>query len=177
MADYDVLESSKVFDGIILSVHQEKVMLPNGASSTYEIVKKNSATALVAVLDDGKILFVRQYRPAIKKYTLELPAGTFNKSEDAKQCGIRELEEETGFIAGRVEFLTKIYVSVGFCDEVLHIYLAEDLTVGKQNLDEDEFLTIEKYTLDEAIEMIFNGTIEDAKTVSGILAYKQKNKK
>jgi len=176
MDNYDILESNKVFKGIILDVYHDKILLPNGRQAMREIVRKKSATAIVAVSNDDKILLVKQHRPAINEFMLEVPAGIFDEGESAEQCGLRELEEETGFVAGKMTFLTKMYASVGFCDELVHIYLAEDLIAGKQNFDEDEFLTVEEYALEDAIKMIFNGEIKDSKTIAGILAYREMKK-
>jgi ADP-ribose pyrophosphatase len=117
---------------------------------------------------------VRQYRNAIEKYSLEIPAGGLNKGEDMKTCAARELEEETGYRSENIEHLLDLYTTVAFCNEKIGIYYASDLIPSKQNLDEDEFVTIESYTLEELVGMILNGTIDDAKTISAILAYKTK---
>ncbi len=117
---------------------------------------------------------VRQYRNAIEKYSLEIPAGGLNEGEDMKACAVRELEEETGFRSDKVLHLIDLYTTVAFCNEKIGIYYAADLIPSRQNLDEDEFVTIEKYSVEELVQLIFNGTIDDAKTISAILAYKTK---
>ncbi len=117
---------------------------------------------------------VRQYRNAIDKYTLEIPAGGLNSGEDMKTCAIRELEEETGYKTKDAKHLIDIYTTVAFCNEKIGIYYTDQLEVSKQHLDEDEFVNVEIHTLEELVQMIFDGTIEDSKTISAILAYKTK---
>jgi ADP-ribose pyrophosphatase len=129
---------------------------------------------MIPVDQDGKILMVRQYRNAIDNYTLEIPAGGLNSGEDNRTCAIRECEEETGYKAGEVHHLIDVFTTVAFSNEKICIYYTTDITPSKQNLDEDEFVSIERYSLEELTKMILNGEIPDAKTVAGILAYKAK---
>ena len=107
---------------------------------------------------------------------LEIPAGTFEKGEEALFCATRELEEETGYKSDNLSLITVMYTSIGCCDEKIYIYLAEDLQKGEMNLDEDEFISIEKYTLEQSIKMIFDGTLVDSKTITAILAYSEMKK-
>ena len=129
------------------------------------------AAAVVPVTDKGTILLVRQYRNALDQETLEIPAGGIEPGETPLECVTREIEEETGFIAGKVTHLMTVITAIGFCDEKIPIYVATDLKLSKQHLDEDEFIDVEEYTIDEIKDMIFSGKIIDAKTISGVLGY------
>ncbi len=169
---YEVISSEQVFKGKVFSIERDSITLPDGRVAVRETVRHNGAAAMVAIDDDGKILFVRQYRHAAGKETLEIPAGTLEKGEEPYDCAIRELEEETGYKCQKMEFMFKFYSSIGFCSEVLHIYLATGLAKGQANPDDDEFIELERYTPEEAVKMIFSGEICDSKTIASVLAYK-----
>lgn len=126
--------------------------------------------------EEGNIILVRQYRNAADDYVLEIPAGGLEIGEDPKLCASRELEEETGYRANQVDFLFKFYSSIGITDEIISIYVARDLVKTQQNLDEDEYVTIERYKLEELIDMIYNGELMDNKTISALLAYQNRYK-
>lgn len=171
---YEVLSHNIVYKGKIIDVFHDEVILERNVPVIREVVNHKGASAILPIDNDGKLILVRQYRhPALEK-VLELPAGVLEKGEDPKVCASRELEEETGYKSDNITFLTKMYTAIGFSNEMLYIYLAENLEVGKQNFDTDEFMTIEKYTLDEAVNMIYTGDIKDSKTIVGILMYKNK---
>ena len=140
-------------------------------TSTWDLVKHKGAAAVVPVTDKGTILLVRQYRNALDQETLEIPAGGIEPGETPLECVTREIEEETGFIAGKMTHLMTVITAIGFCDEKIPIYVATDLKLSKQHLDEDEFIDVEEYTIDEIKDMIFSGKIIDAKTISGVLGY------
>lgn len=130
---------------------------------------------MVAVKPDGKILMVRQYRNPLERMVLELPAGKLDsEDENPKACAERELEEETGYKAGKIEHLMDIFTSVAFCNEKISIYVATELTASKQHLDDDEFLNVEAYELSDLLSMIADGKLLDSKTVSGLLMYHYK---
>ena len=130
------------------------------------------AAAVVPVLDDGRLLMVRQYRDALDRETIEIPAGGLNGwDEPTINAAARELEEETGYRSDNLTKLVSVVTAVAFCNEVVDVYLATDLVKTSQHLDEDEFIDVEKYTLDELKDMIFAGTIQDSKTISAVLAY------
>lgn len=169
---YEVLESNLVYKGKVLNVFSDKVVMPNGNVATRETVERGSAAAIVPVDKDGNIIFVRQYRHALKDMVLEIPAGMIENNEDPFDSAKRELEEETGWKAGSMTFVSKMVMSVGFCTESLYIYIAKDLTEGVMNPDPDEFIEIEKYSLEDSIKMIYSGDIIDAKTAVALLAYK-----
>lgn len=171
--DYDAVKSQEVYNGKILKVFKDEIVMPDGSSAIREVVVKNNASAIVPIDDEGNIIFVRQYRHPARDTVLEIPAGTFETGEDPYECAIRELEEETGYKADGLTYINWSYASVGVCSERIYIYIAEKLTKGVQHLDDDEFVEIERYSLDEAVNMIFDGTITDSKTMIGILAYKE----
>lgn len=171
--DYEVKKSEKVYDGKILKVFRDEIMMPDGKTATREIIEKNNASAIVPVDDDGNLIFVRQYRHPAKDMVLEIPAGTFEAHEDPYDCALRELEEEIGYRAESLTYIDWTYCSVGVCTERIYLYIAEKLIKGEQHLDPDEFIEIERYSLQEAVNMVFNGTIKDSKTVMGILAYNE----
>lgn len=174
MNEYKRINRVRIHEGQIVNMYRDTMLLPNDRTAEWDFIEHKGAAAIVPVDKDGKIIMVRQYRNAIEKNTLEIPAGGLNPGEDMKTCATRELEEETGFRSEKIEHLIDLYTTVAFCNEKIGIYYTNDLIPSKQNLDEDEYVTIEKYTLDELVQFIFDGIIEDAKTISAILAYKTK---
>jgi len=160
-----------MFRGKIVDIVHDTITLPNGNTALREVVKHADGAAVIPIDSDGNIIFIRQYRHPVGKMVLEIPAGTLEKGEDYLICAARELEEEIGYTSSNIRFLSRICPSVGFCDEIIYIYLAADLTKTKQNLDADEFIELETYSPDEALQMISSGEIFDAKTVTAVLAY------
>lgn len=160
--------------GVILDIYTDTMELPDGKQEEWDFIShRKGAAAVVPVREDGKILMVRQYRNAIERMTLEIPAGSRDSvTEDTKVCAARELEEETGYKSDDLSLLISLKTTVAFCDEFVDVYLAENLKPGKQHLDEGEFLDVEAYEIDELCEMIYAGKLQDAKTVSALLAYK-----
>lgn len=160
--------------GAILDIYTDTMELPDGKQEKWDFIShRKGAAAVVPVRDDGKILMVRQYRNAIERMTLEIPAGSRDSvTEDTRVCAARELEEETGYKSDDLSFLISLKTTVAFCDEFIDVYLAENLKPGKQHLDEGEFIDVEAYEIDELCEMIYAGKLQDAKTVSALLAYK-----
>lgn len=156
------------YEGSFIKVVKQEVKLPDGNTSVRDIVRHPGGVAVVAILDDDRILLVEQYRKPIERATLELPAGKRENGEDSKVCGIRELEEETGLKAEKFELLGKIATSPGFCDEYIYIYKAEGLYKGQVNRDDDEFINVKKIKIKEFKEMIKSGEITDAKTVAAL---------
>ena len=163
------LETKMVFNGDLLKVYCDKVELPNGKNASREFIKHPGAVAVVPITEDGKIVLVRQYRYPIGKSMLEVPAGKLDKGEHPDECALRELEEETGYVAHHIEKMNSIYTTPGFADEVIHLYKADHLKLSKQCLDEDEFLDVEVYTKEEVKAMIVDGTINDAKSMLALL--------
>ena len=163
------VSSESIFDGCIISVFKDTVSLPNGNTATREVVRHKGATCIVPITDNDEILMVRQYRYALGEVTLEIPAGKLDPNETPENCALRELAEETGMTAGKIVSLGKIYTSVGFCDEVIHMYAAIGLKPHELSPDEDEFLTLVKIPIAELHKMILDGEITDAKTVAAVL--------
>ena len=164
------------YSGAILDVYADTMEFSNGNTEVWDLVShRKGAAAVVAVLPNGKLLMVKQYRNALERITLEIPAGSRDSvTEDTAICAARELEEETGYRAGKLELLVSLRTTVAFCDEFIDIYLATELTKTAQSLDENEFVDIEEYTLDELLDKIFSTEIQDGKTMAGILAYNAK---
>ncbi len=175
MADYKRLRRDLVAKGAIIDYYQDTMLIPNGNTAKWDLIDHKGAAAVVAVRDDGKLLMVRQYRNALERETLEIPAGGLNgREEPSLDAAKRELEEETGYVCEDLELLNSIYTTVAFCNEKIDIFLARNLKTGRQHLDEDEFLNVEAYTLDELKKMIFDCKIQDSKTICGILTYASK---
>ena len=158
-----------VYTGCIFNVNRLRVSLPNGREAVRDVVRHPGAVAIVALTDDGRICLVRQYRTALGRVTIEIPAGKLDPGEDPLVCAKRELREETGMEADQMAFLTTIGTSVGFCDELIHIYMATGLRFVASNPDDDEFLNVDLVPLSELIDAVLDGRIEDCKTVTGAL--------
>lgn len=146
-----------------------QVELPNGQTAQREIIRHPGASAVVAIDENGCICLVRQYRAALGRVTLELPAGKLDEGEDPADCARRELSEETGFEAGEWSYLTPLASTPGFCDEVIHIYLATELAVGSAHTDEDEFVHTEMMPYAQAVDAVMAGEITDSKSIAGIM--------
>lgn len=157
-----------VFQGHILTVNHDQVMLEDGSVTKREVVHHHGGVA-IAALEGNDIYLVSQYRYAYDAQLLELPAGKLEQGEDPKACAVRELEEEVGLLAKKIVFLGEVYPTVGYCDEVIYLYQAVEFEQCKQKLDEGEFLDLVKISFDEALEMVLNGTIKDSKTQIAIL--------
>lgn len=168
---YERISRELIHEGSIIDYYKDTMKIPNGNTAKWDFIKHKGAAACVAVKDDGKLIMVKQYRNALERDTIEIPAGGINAGEDMESAAMRELEEETGYRANKSTFLISIRTTVAFCDERIDIYVAEHLTKTEQKLDEDEYVEILEFTLDELLEMIQNGTIQDAKTISALLAY------
>lgn len=163
------VSSKEIYKGRIITVKVDEVAMPDGKLAQREIVEHPGGVGVVALTDANEIIMVKQYRKPLDKSIYEIPAGKMDSGEEHRICGIRELEEETGYRAENFEYLGFIYPSPGFTDEVTHIYLATGLYPGKVNLDPDEFLDTVKIPLDEVVERIMNNEISDAKTIAGVL--------
>ena len=173
MEEVKRLKRELVAKGAIIDYYRDTMQIPNGNTAQWDLIDHKGAAAVVAVRDDGKLIMVRQYRNALERETIEIPAGGLNgRSEPTDQAALRELREETGYIAEKAEFLTSIYTTVAFCNEKIDIYLATGLKRhGDQDLDEDEYVNVEYYDLDELLMMIRKAQIQDSKTICGILMY------
>ena len=166
------------YEGAIVKVYSDEMQLPDGRKTEWDFINHDGAAAVVPVTRDGKILMVRQFRNALDRYTLEIPAGKLDdKQEKTLLCAKRELEEETGYVAGNMELLVTLRTWVAFTNEKIDVYVATDLTPTHQHLDDDEFIDVKAYTMEDLKEKIFSGEIEDCKTISALLAYEVKYKK
>lgn len=175
MADtFKRLSRDLIYEGSIIDYYKDTIQVPNGNIVKWDFIGHKGAAAVIPVTREGKILMVKQYRNALDRYTLEIPAGGLNKGESTLVAAIRELEEETGYKSDNVSFLVSIYTTVAFCNEKIDIYVARDLVPSKQNLDEDEFIDVEAYEVDELLSKIYAGEMQDSKTICGIMAYKLK---
>ncbi|URM34216.1 NUDIX hydrolase [Cytobacillus firmus] len=164
------IKTEKIFTGKVISLQVEDVELPNGKTSKREIIKHPGAVAVLAVTEDNKIVMVEQYRKALDKIIAEIPAGKLETGEEPSVCAERELEEETGYGCTEMEWLISFYTSPGFADELVHLYIAKGLK-KKENAaspDEDEFVNLLEVTLEEAISLLGEQKVYDAKTAYAI---------
>ncbi|MCL2707600.1 MAG: NUDIX hydrolase, partial [Defluviitaleaceae bacterium] len=149
------------------------VRLPDVRTAKYDVIVHCGAAAIIPVRPDKKIILVRQYREAVGREILEIPAGRLEKGEDPAECARRELKEETGCAAADMDFLTKFYPVVGYSTEIIHFYVAQNLSSGEPDPDENEFVRAEAYSLAEALKMIDSGEIMDGKTIAALLLYER----
>lgn len=163
----DTLSTETVYKGKVFDIRIDEIR-DGEIEYKREIVVHKGSCVVIPVFEDGTLALVRQYRHAAGKYLLEICAGTLNAGEDPEEGAIRELEEEIGVRAAKIEKLSEFYVSPGFLTEKMHLYLASELTETQQNLEEDEILSIERHSLRALLDMIQNGEIEDAKTIAGV---------
>lgn len=171
------LDRQLKYEGNILKIYEDKV-LANGHEARWDFIHHDGAAAVLPVADDGKILMVRQYRNALDRYTLEIPAGKLDAPGEPKvECAFRELEEETGYRVESpedLEYLMSLTTTVAFCDEAIDIFVAHNLIPSHQNLDEDEVINVVPCSLGELEDMIYTGKITDGKTIAAIMAYARK---
>ena len=171
------LDRQLKYEGNILKIYEDKV-LANGHEARWDFIHHDGAAAVLPVADDGKILMVRQYRNALDRYTLEIPAGKLDAPGEPKvECAFRELEEETGYRVEspeNLEYLMSLTTTVAFCDEAIDIFVAHNLIPSHQNLDEDEVINVVPCSLGELEDMIYTGKITDGKTIAAIMAYARK---
>lgn len=172
MAQEKTLSSQRIYDGRILSLRVDRVLLENGQETVREVIDHQGAAGVVAFDEEGKLLMVRQYRYPIGQEMLELPAGKIDPGETPLQCAARELQEETGYKAETLTELGRVYPAAAYDVELVHLYYAQGLTPVQQNLDADEILSVERIDFDEAVRMVLNDEILDSKTQIGILKIK-----
>lgn len=161
--------SETIFNGKMLTMKLDTVILPDGNEATREWIVHPGAVGVVAIDDSGRICLVRQHRYPTGKDLLEIPAGKLSPGEDPLECANRELEEETGLIAESWDKIYSYYTTPGFTDEIMHVYLATGLQAGEASPDEDEFLEVVMVTMEEAWDMMAKGEIQDGKTLIGLL--------
>jgi len=167
---HKILMTRNIYTGIVVNLNVDTVTLPNGVTVDLEVVRHPGAAAVVPLKDDGTVILIRQFRHAAGGFIYEVPAGKLHPGEDPTACAARELEEEVGYRADRLELLSSIFTAPGFTDEVIHIYKATGLTIGRQQLDRDEVLEVIEMPLRDAMRMIETGEIRDAKSIVGLQA-------
>lgn len=168
------VSSQKIYDGKVIKLQVDEVKLPDGKLGRREIVKHPGAVAVLAIVDD-KMLVVEQYRKAMERSLVEIPAGKLEAGERLEEAAARELEEETGWRCQQLEPICSFYTSPGFADEIVHLFFARGLKRSKAALDDDEFLDAFCLSLDEARACIQNGRIRDAKTITAVYAWERYN--
>lgn len=168
-----LIHRAPAFEGRILHVFDDEVEI-HGHKTTREVVLHPGASAIIPVTEDGEILFVRQYRYAVEQPLLEIPAGKLDGGEDPDTCAARELTEETGYKTEHMEKLGYVYTTPGFCNETIHLYLADHLVKSHQHLDQDEFLDVIRLPIDKVYQMVDRGEIYDAKTLAALAMARKK---
>ena len=166
-------ESAGIFNGRIITVHEDTVLLTDGGRAKREIVDHSGGVCIAGLTDEGEVLMVRQFRAPYKETIYELPAGKLEKGEDPREAAIREFSEECGCTAQRFEYFGELYPTPGYCGEIIRLYFATGLTFGEQKLDEDEFLDVYRVPLEEAFRRVMNGEFKDAKTQIGIMKIRE----
>ena len=168
------IDSLRVYTGKVISLDVDRVRFPDGSVGEMEMVRHPGASAVVPFISDPagadpQVLLIRQYRYAAEGYLYEIPAGRLNAGEDPRDCAVRELKEETGCSAERMEQLFTMYTTPGFTDEKIHLFMATGLTAGETKHEADEFLELQPVLLSQALQMVESGEIQDAKTALGLL--------
>ncbi len=164
-----LVSSEQIYDGRIVHLYIDTVQLPNGKVARREVVRHSGAVAIVPIDKNGNVILVRQYRHAAGRILLEVPAGTLHKDEDPDVCAVRELQEETGFKPGHLQKIGAMYTAPGYTSELIHLYLATDLSDSRLVMDEDEFIEVLHLPMQEVMNRIASGEIRDGKTLSAVL--------
>lgn len=163
---------TKLFSGRVIDVGIETHALPNGRIADYEIVRHPGGAAVLPILDDGRVLLIRQFRPVCEGMVLEIPAGRLEQGETPVQCAVREMVEETGFRASSMEPLGHFLSTLGFCDERIDLFVGTNLEMVERDLDPDEVIDLYPLSLDEALSKVRNGDILDSKTQLALFLYR-----
>ncbi len=178
MEKLERLNRELVYRGAIIDLYKDTIKTPDDKIEYYDFIKHQGAAAVIPVREDGKILMVKQYRNALDRFTIEIPAGGLaNADEPTKLAAARELEEETGYYSDDLELLITVRTTIAFCNEKIDIYVAKNLIKTEQHLDEGEYVYVLEFDIEELVKMALDGTIEDSKTISAILAFDKKYNK
>ena len=167
------ISTTVVYKGDFLDVRRDKVLLPNGETGAREWVNHPGAVVIVPILPNGEIALIKQFRYAAGSEFIELPAGKLDAGEDPEECALRELEEEVGYRANKIKFLANIHPAIGFTNEIMGVFLAENLEKTEHNRDNDEFLELVPTTLTEALNLVWENKITDVKSIIGLLWLKK----
>ena len=171
--NYKVVKSEKIFSGMVFDVKLDLLKYDSGNDGRREVIHHNGGAVVLPVNKEGKIILVKQFRYPLQKVLLEAPAGKLEINEDPRVCAVRELTEETGYRADKITPLGKIATTPGFCDEILYLFLAEELTAGEHNREEGEYgMEVFEYSIDEIDVLIKNGDLIDSKTIAALYHYK-----
>ena len=163
------ISTTVVYKGDFLDVRRDEVLLPNGKTGTREWINHPGAVVIIPILPDGEIALIKQFRYAAGSEFIELPAGKLDAGEDPEECALRELEEEIGYRANKIKFLANIHPAIGFTNEIMGVFLAENLEKTQHNRDKDEFLKLVPTTLTEALNLVWKNKITDVKSIIGLL--------
>tara|TARA_Y100000590_G_scaffold16040_1_gene19444 strand:+ start:248 stop:790 length:543 start_codon:yes stop_codon:yes gene_type:complete len=163
------ISTTVVYKGDFLDVRQDEVLLPNGETAAREWINHPGAVVIVPILPNGEIALIKQFRYAAGSEFIELPAGKLDAGEDPEECALRELEEEIGYRANKINFLANIHPAIGFTNEIMGVFLAENLEKTEHNRDNDEFLELVPTTLTEALNLVWENKITDVKSIIGLL--------
>jgi ADP-ribose pyrophosphatase len=163
------LQTEIGYQGRTFKIRKDTLRLPDGRETVYDIIDHPGAVTIIPVDDNGKILFIKQFRPATGDILLELPAGTLEKGEDPKDCAAREIQEETGYAARILKPIGAVWLAPGYSTEYLHFFFAKDLYISPLKGDEDEFISVEAIPYNRALEMAYSGEIKDGKSLAGLL--------
>ena len=169
---FEFLRSETILKGRAFAIRRDTLKAPDGRETKFDIIEHGGSVIIVPIDKDGNLLFVRQYRHAAGMDLLELPAGTLEEGEDPAVCAAREIREETGFAADKIEKIGDFYLAPGYSTEFMHVYLAQDLRHDPLEADADEFLSVEKFPFAEAIQMAERGEMPDAKSLAALLLAK-----
>ena len=170
------IDGKTIFNGKVLKLEHDKVLCPNGNEAYREIIRHPGGAAVLCVTKEKKVVLIKQFRYAYNEIIYEIPAGKLEKGEDPKFSAIRELEEETGYKANSIEFLTSIYPTCGYTDEIIYLYLVTDYEITETHFDDDEVLETYLFDLEEVYEMVNTGKIKDAKTICALNIYMLRNR-
>ena len=168
-----MITTEVVYKGDFLDVRRDEVLLPNGETGTREWINHPGAVVIIPILPNGEIALIKQFRYAAESEFIELPAGKLDKGEEPKACALRELEEEIGYKAGKMEFIANIHPAIGFANEIMSIYLAENLEKTNYNRDKDEFIELIPTNMEEALNLVWENKITDVKSIIGLLWLKR----
>ena len=166
------LSSERLYEGVILNLRKDKVTIKEGRTSYREIIEHGGGVVILSVTPEGKIPMIRQYRKAAGQVMFELPAGKLEKGEDPTDAALRELKEETGYTAGSIRRIAAFYPTVGYSEEILYVFFADDLTAGDTDPDDNESIDIEEYSPEALYELIDSGGMNDGKTLIALLLYR-----